>query len=96
MTRRQSIRPTKKINPTKTKKINGRDKTAPERRPYDPGSTIVRGYHLPLAVGLSVTTAWRLRRAGKFPKHVQLGENAIGWRRSDLEAWIARRRGARS
>ena len=65
------------------------------RPPYDPTSAIVRGFDLRLAIGISQTTIWRLRRAGKFPPHVQLGENAVGWRRSDLEAWIAHRRAPR-
>lgn len=42
-------------------------------------------------VALSGTTLWRLERAGKFPKHIQLGANSIGWRESDIEAWIAER-----
>ena len=42
-------------------------------------------------VALSGTTLWRLERAGKFPKHLQLGANSIGWRESDIEAWIAER-----
>lgn len=40
-------------------------------------------------VALSGTTIWRLERAGKFPRHIQLGANSIGWREADIEAWIA-------
>jgi prophage regulatory protein len=40
-------------------------------------------------VGLSRTSIWRKERAGLFPARVHLGGGrAIGWRRSDLEAWI--------
>ncbi|WP_198947976.1 helix-turn-helix transcriptional regulator [Magnetofaba australis] len=39
--------------------------------------------------GLSGTTLWRRERAGDFPKSVRLSPNAIGWRRSEVEAWMA-------
>lgn len=39
-------------------------------------------------VGLSRPTIDRWRKAGKFPKALQLGPQAIGWRRSDLDEWL--------
>lgn len=33
----------------------------------------------------------RLEKAGKFPRRVQLGQNRIGWRLIDIEAWITSR-----
>lgn len=39
-------------------------------------------------VGLSRPTIDRWRKAGKFPKVLQLGAQAIGWRRSDLDEWL--------
>lgn len=33
----------------------------------------------------------RLEKAGKFPRRVQLGQNRIGWRLMDIEAWLAAR-----
>lgn len=42
--------------------------------------------------GLSRTTLWRRVRAGEFPAPVRLGglhSRAVGWRRSDVERWIA-------
>jgi len=30
----------------------------------------------------------RLEKAGKFPRRLQLGANRVGWRLSDIEAWI--------
>jgi prophage regulatory protein len=42
-------------------------------------------------VGLSRVTAWRLERAGKFPKRVKLGENSVGWRLDEVEAWLESR-----
>jgi prophage regulatory protein len=42
-------------------------------------------------VGLSDTTIWRLERAGRFPKRVQLGANSIGWIEREIDDWIAQR-----
>lgn len=30
----------------------------------------------------------RLEKAGRFPKRLQLGPNRVGWRLTDIEAWI--------
>lgn len=30
-------------------------------------------------------------RAGEFPKPLQLGERSIGWRQSDIRAWLDQR-----
>ena len=40
---------------------------------------------------ISTATLDRLRVAGKFVRPIQLGEQAIGFLRSDLEEWIAKR-----
>jgi predicted DNA-binding transcriptional regulator AlpA len=56
---------------------------------YNPDSEIVRAEHWPLVTGLSNTTLWRYRRADKFVPVIQLGENSIGARRTDLQAWLA-------
>lgn len=37
---------------------------------------------------LSKSSIYKLVKAGKFPKPVQLGERATGWRVSDVEAWL--------
>lgn len=39
-------------------------------------------------VGVSRPTIDRWRKAGKFPKALQLGVQSIGWRRSDLDEWL--------
>jgi prophage regulatory protein len=31
---------------------------------------------------------WRGEKAGTFPKRVKLGARAVGWLRTDLEAWL--------
>ena len=43
-----------------------------------------RGHDL---VGFSRSTAWRLQRAGDFPKPVQLSPGRVGWWESELTAW---------
>ena len=35
------------------------------------------------------STLYRWLEAGRFPKPVQLGPRAVGWRRSDVIEWIA-------
>lgn len=57
----------------------------------DPAAEIVRGHHLPLVIGLSQATIWRLRHAGQFVPEISLGTNAIGFKRSDISAWIEAR-----
>lgn len=39
-------------------------------------------------VGKSRTTIWRDEKEGRFPKRVKIGARAVGWLRSDLEAWL--------
>ena len=41
--------------------------------------------------GLSRTTRWRLERAGKYPKRIQISENAKGRLLSQIVDWMAAR-----
>ena len=59
--------------------------------PYDPLADIVRPRHLRQATGLSPTSVWRYRRMGRFPEPLRLGDGAVGWRRSDIDAWLSSR-----
>jgi prophage regulatory protein len=43
------------------------------------------------ATQLSRSTAWRLERDGRFPARRQLSANAVGWLRSEIDAWISSR-----
>lgn len=45
--------------------------------------------------GLSRTGIWRYVQAGSFPAPIQLGPRAIGWRASEVQAWIESRPRAR-
>ena len=42
-------------------------------------------------IKLSHSTIWRLVRARKFPRPIQLSERAKGWRLADIETWLAER-----
>lgn len=43
-----------------------------------------------LRTGLSRSTIYERMSRGAFPRPIRLGERAVGWRDSDIEAWIAR------
>lgn len=40
---------------------------------------IIRWQELKTKIGLSRSTIWRMMQTGKFPKHVQIGPNSVGW-----------------
>lgn len=42
-------------------------------------------------VGISRTTAWRLQKAGDFPKPYVMSPGRVGYRESEIEAWKASR-----
>lgn len=63
------------------------------RRPFSPVDEIVPPFYLPFVVGLSSTTCWRLRKSAQFPAPIRLSAGRIGWRRTDLEQWLAARAG---
>ena len=39
-------------------------------------------------VGLSRSTIYKLMSTGAFPRSIRLGPRDVGWRLSDIEAWI--------
>lgn len=53
--------------------------------------TILRCREVEHATGLSRTTIWRERTAGRFPHPVQITATLHGWRASDVNAWLERR-----
>ncbi len=51
-------------------------------------------YRLPDAMavtGLCRTSLYNALAAKDFPEPVKLGKRAVGWRESDLEAWVRSR-----
>lgn len=55
------------------------------------GDRIVRLPEAKQMIGVSHMTLWRWEKAGTFPTRIHIGPRAIGWRLSDLQAWIATR-----
>ena len=55
---------------------------------------ILRVSAVMLMLGIKRTTLWRRVRNGELPAPLKLGgpkSRAVGWRRSELDAWIADR-----
>lgn len=44
--------------------------------------------------GVSRTTAYELEKKGMFPRRVELTGGRVGWRESELDAWVKSRRPA--
>ena len=42
-------------------------------------------------MGCSAMHISRLEKAGKFPKRIQLGPDAVGWIEAEVDEWIAGR-----
>lgn len=38
--------------------------------------------------GLSYSTIYRMEKAGRFPRRVKLGQQAVGWRMADVVTWM--------
>lgn len=53
--------------------------------------TILRLPAVKAITGLSRSTIYARIAEGTFPKSVSLGGRAVGWLRSEVEAWLAER-----
>ena len=65
---------------------------APLGAARDSSTVILRTPAVLALIGLSRTSLWRRVRAGDFPAPVRLGgdgSRAVGWRRADVERWLA-------
>lgn len=49
---------------------------------------IIRSKDVTKMTGLSRTTIWRMEKLETFPARVSLGAGSVGWRLSEIEAWI--------
>ncbi len=49
---------------------------------------ILDGREIETLLRKSRQTIWRWERAGMFPKRVKLGPNSVGWRKSEVSAWL--------
>ena len=52
------------------------------------GSRIIRLSELCKKTGRAPSTAWKDVRNGTFPPPVRLGPRAVGWRESEIDAWL--------
>ena len=52
---------------------------------------VIRFPELKSRVGYSRMHIFRLEKAGKFPRRVQLGPNSVAWVEAEIDAWIQSR-----
>lgn len=52
----------------------------------------VSPHELSRLTGLSLTTLWRLRRAGRLPEPVRLSPGRCAWSEDTIQAWLEERR----
>ncbi len=58
--------------------------------PLDPNS-ILRAKKVQALIGISRSTLWRMCRRSEFPQPRKITERLIGWRASEVLAWIEAR-----
>ena len=61
------------------------DSTPSTTAPLDP---VLTWQELRAVIKLSRPQVWRLRQRRAFPAPIRLSENRIGWRTSDVRAWL--------
>lgn len=49
---------------------------------------IIRPTQLAEMHSVSTTTIWRLEKRGELPPRLKILQRAVGWRESDIEAWL--------
>lgn len=57
-------------------------------------SKILRFPEVRERIGLCRSSIYAYIRAGEFPQRVKLGPRAVGWRESEIDAWIEKRKTA--
>ena len=73
-----------------------KDRNLPAFLANSANDQIIRPRSLPAVVGVSRTTIWRLERElnSNFPKRVKLSAGAVGYRMSEVQAWLEVRQSA--
>ncbi len=56
---------------------------------------IIRPKELAELLDVSAMTLWRWGRDGSIPKKIKIGPNVRGYRRAEIERWLAQRAGGR-
>ena len=49
---------------------------------------ILRRPEIEARIGLSRSTIYQWMKEGRFPAPVKLGERMVGWRESEIAAWL--------
>ena len=49
---------------------------------------IIRFPQVAIITGLSRATVFRLERDDEFPRRVHVGKRGVGWKSSEIEAWL--------
>jgi prophage regulatory protein len=58
------------------------------QQPAPHPSPILRRHQVERLTGLSYSTIFRKERRGEFPARIRLGPNSVGYRESEVLAWI--------
>jgi predicted DNA-binding transcriptional regulator AlpA len=65
--------------------------TTPAKKQAKGPDRIIRCKEVLKITGVTRTTIWRWEEQGKFPARINLGVGSVGWRLSEVEAWISSR-----
>lgn len=65
--------------------------TPANRRDFGMSETILRRPAVETRTGLSRSTLYAMMARSEFPRPVRLGQRAVGWRESDVAAWLESR-----
>jgi len=49
---------------------------------------LIRPNQLAEMLSVSTVTLWRMEKRGDLPPRIKISERAVGWRESDIEAWL--------
>ncbi len=52
---------------------------------------ILRRNEVKRRTGRSDASIWRDEQAGRFPRRVRIGPNAVGWLEEEIESWLRER-----
>jgi prophage regulatory protein len=62
---------------------------------HHPDLAILRIKQVLAQTGISRASIYRGIQAGTFPSHIPLGGRIVGWRRAEIDAWLANPSGYR-
>ena len=58
---------------------------------FSAADEIARRPKVQSVTGLACSTIYEQMKKGTFPKPIKLGERAVGWRMSEINAWLEQR-----